>query len=464
MSPGTIRAVLIGAGQRGALSYAPYALQFPEELEFVAVAEPDAKRRATFAAQHNIPQDKQFESWEPLLENPAVGEAVVIATQDWQHTAPAVAAMRAGYHVLLEKPMATTAEDCRLLYGTSAETGRQLFICHVLRYTPHFLKMRELVQSGVLGRIVQVSHRENVSFWHMAHSYVRGNWANSEQSSPMILAKCCHDLDILPWILGQNPVQLASTGSLMHFRPENAPEGAPARCLEGCPAEDVCPYFAPFIYQDMAPFWNSFADTSRGFHRWAARTYIHYPNLIQALSLVVPALRQLTHYEGWPLSVLAQDPAPENIEAALRDGPYGRCVYHCGSDVVDQQVVLMQMEDGAPVTLTMHGHSHNEVRTTRIEGSEGRLMAEFGPGGSRITLDEHRTDWHMEFDTSAGAGSGHGGGDLRLVAAFLDSLRRGDTEAALQGTREALQAHLLAFAAEESRLSGGFVSSETWGT
>jgi len=462
MSQTPVRAILIGAGQRGALSYAPYALQHPEKLQFAAVAEPDPARRVAFAEQHNIPPKNRFESWEPLLEKPAFGEAAVIATQDWQHTAPAAAAMRAGYHVLLEKPMATTPEDCRLLYQTSKEAGRQLFICHVLRYTPHFQKMRELVGSGVLGRIIQVEHRENVSFWHMAHSYVRGNWANSEESSPMILAKCCHDLDILPWVLGQNPVRLVSTGSLLHFRPKNAPEGAPARCLDGCPAADICPYYAPFIYLDMDPFWNSFADTARGFNRWAARTWTRNPALIRMLSLAVPPLRQLAGYDGWPLHVLASDPTPENIAAALCDGPYGRCVYHCDNDVVDNQVVLMEMGDGSSVTLTMHGHSHNEVRTTRIEGTEGRLLAEFGLGGSRIVLDEHRTDWHMEFDTSAGADEGHGGGDLRLVEAFVESLHRGDTEAALQGTREALQAHLLAFAAEESRLGGRFVGSEAW--
>ncbi len=462
MCPNKIQAILIGAGQRGARSYAPYSLEHPDELEFVAVAEPDPQRRAAFAAAHSIPSENQYESWEPLLARSALGKAALVCTQDWQHTGPAVAAMRAGYHVLLEKPMSNTAEECRLLYRVSEETGCQLHICHVLRFTPHFRKMRELVGSGVLGQIVQVEHRENVSFWHMAHSFVRGNWRSSAQSSPMILAKCCHDLDILPWMLGQDPVRLASTGSLMHFRPENAPDGAPARCLDGCPAAEICPYYAPHVYLDMDPFWNSFADTASGFNRRAARTFTQNPALIRALAAVVPALKGITRYRDWPVSVLAHDPTPENLEAALREGPYGRCVYHCDNDVVDQQVVLMEMEDGASVTLTMHGHSHHEHRSTRIEGSEGRLLAEFGMGGARILLDEHRTDWHMEYDTSAPAGSGHGGGDLKLVAGFLDSIHRGDSGAALQATREALQAHLLAFGSEESRLKGSFIGSDYW--
>ncbi len=457
-----IHAVLIGAGNRGAENYAPYALQHPEELKFVAVAEPLEERRKSFAEQHQIPVEMQFESWEPLLEKPALGEVALICTQDWQHTAPAAAAMRAGYHILLEKPMANKLEECKLLLQVSQETERQMRICHVLRYTPHFKKMRELLQSGVLGQIVDVDHRENVSFWHMAHSFVRGNWRNREESSPMILAKCCHDLDILPWLLGQKPVRLASSGSLMHFKEENAPAGAPPRCLDGCPVAETCPYYAPHIYLEMAPFWNSIADTSKGFTRWAAHQYTENPEMMKALSLVLPALRQMTDYSGWPLTILTHHPNRESITEALQTGPYGRCVYHCDNDVVDHQVVMMEFEDHASVTLTMHGHSHYEHRSTRIEGSHGRLMAEFGNGGSWITVDEHRTDWHQEFDTSAELGSGHGGGDFRLVENFLASIRAGTFEESLQGAREALESHLLAFAAEESRLRGVFIERTWW--
>lgn len=457
-----IHAILIGAGNRGADCYSPYALAHPDELKFVAVAEPIEERRKKFAEQHQIPEELQFESWEPLLEKPPLGEVALVCTQDWQHTAPAVAAMQAGYHVLLEKPMANKLEECKLLVETSQKTQRQLRICHVLRYTEHFKKLKELVQSGVLGQIVQVDHRENVSFWHMAHSYVRGNWRDQDESSPMILAKCCHDLDILPWILGQKPEKLASVGSLMHFKPENAPEGATQRCLDGCQAAETCPFYAPLIYQEMAPFWNSIADTSTGFTRWASHQYAVNPATVRALSWVIPALKQLPNYAGWPLTILAQDPTPAKIEEALRTGPYGRCVYHCDNNVVDHQVVMMQFEDGSSVNLTMHGHSHYEYRSTKIEGSHGRLMAEFGNGGSWIKLDEHRTDWHMEFDTSAGLGEGHGGGDFQLVASFLKGVREGLFEETLQGTQEALESHLLAFAAEESRMNNQFIEKHWW--
>ncbi len=473
--PEPIRAILIGAGQRGARDYAPFALLHPEKMQFVAVAEPIASRRESFAREHDIPAERQFESWEELLALPPLGEAALIATQDWQHTAPALAAMRAGYHVLLEKPMAVTAEDCRELVRISRETERQLHICHVLRYTRHFRLMRKLIQAGAVGEVVDVDHRENVAFWHMAHAYVRGNWRNQSQSSPMILAKCCHDLDILPWVLGSWPIQLSSSGNLLHFRAENAPPGAPQRCTDGCPAAQTCPYYAPYLYLDMIPFWESFVQTApRGLARWAAREQIERPGLLRFLSRFYPPMRQISRYRRWPLSVLSDDPSPEIILKALQTGPYGRCVYHCDNDVVDHQVVSMLFAGGATVTLTMHGHSVFEHRSTRIEGTRGRLTAQLGNGGAWIRIEQHRPagspvsihpDGELrlrikqtgrgawEIDTSPPAGEGHGGGDMQLMADFCASvLRGGNPPEVLAAAEEALQSHLLAFAAEEARL------------
>jgi predicted dehydrogenase len=463
-----IEAILIGAGQRGAHAYAPYALRHPQRLRFVAVAEPLAQRREQFAGQHRIPADRQFSSWEELLAQPQMADAALVCTQDQQHTAPSLAAMRAGYHVLLEKPMATTADECRLLVQTSEETGRQLHICHLLRYTRHFVKMRELIQSGVLGQVIDVAHRENVSFWHMAHSYVRGSWRSQARSSPMILAKCCHDLDILLWLLDRPCLRLSSTGGLAHFCAENAPPGAPLRCLDGCPAAADCPYYAPWVYGEMTAFWRSFADTARGFSRWGVRTHLDHPRIFRALSTVTPPFRRVTGYQGWPLDVLDPNPTPERIERALREGPYGRCVYHCDNDVVDHQVVMMEFEGGLPVTLTMHGHSHIEYRTTRIEGSRARLLAEFGNGGSWITVDEHRSGRSTRYNTSPADPVGHGGGDFALVEAFLESIAglpgsglKGN-ETARTTARQSLTSHLLAFAAEQARLSHTVLTAEAF--
>lgn len=454
-----LTAILIGAGQRGADSYGPYALRHPEQLRFVAVAEPITERRQLFAAQHHLSAQSLYESWEPLLALPKFADAALICTQDQQHTAPTLAALAAGYDVLLEKPMATTLEECVQLVHAAEQAGRQLHICHVMRYTPHAQKLREVLQSGVLGEVVNVSHRENVSYWHMAHSYVRGNWSNRERSAPMILAKCCHDLDILTWWLERRCEQLSSTGSLLHFRPQNAPAGAPLRCTDGCPAAESCPYYAPRVYLELAPLWQSLAETASGFNRLAVQAYQRYPQLVQALSPLYPPLRTLSHYRGWPLTVLAADPTPENILEALRHGPYGRCVYHCDNDVVDRQAVLMQFEGGLPVTLTMQGHSHIEYRTTRIEGTRATLLAEFGYGGSWIEVRQHHPNRHIRYNTSAPPEHGHGGGDEALMAAFVRSLS-GESSQALTLARQSLESHRMAFAAEQARLEGRVVKMD----
>jgi predicted dehydrogenase len=457
-----VHAILIGAGQRGAEAYAPYAMAYPDELKFIAVAEPDRERRGRFAEQHNIPQEAQFTHWDACFKANLTADCVMVCTQDNQHTDPAIQAMQNGFHVLLEKPMATTLEDCLNLVKTSEITRRQLHICHVLRYTPHMNKMREIIRSGVLGEIIQVDHRENVGFWHMAHSYVRGNWRNESEASPMILAKCCHDLDILPWLFDDIPLRLTSSGSLTHFRSENAPSGAAKRCLDGCKVLDTCPYAAPRIYLDMIPFWQSYADTGAGIESKLVQTYLNHPELIRAFSHIFPALKQITEYERWPLTVLANSPTKENLLKALQEGPYGRCVYHCDNNVVDHQVVMMEFEKTPTVTLTMHGHSHIEFRETRIEGSQARLTSMLGNGGSWIQIDKHRSDESIHYNTSAEPTSGHGGGDFRLVKTFLSHLEKGDFESVFQETVEALRSHAMAFAADEARKNHQWKFQKDW--
>lgn len=457
-----IKAILIGAGQRGMGSYGPYATHHPDEINFVAVAEPDPDRRLRFAEQHDIPTGNQFTSWGALFEKPRLGEAALICTQDRMHTEPTIAALNAGYDVLLEKPIAPTLDECRLLVNTAAEKGRQLHICHVLRYTQHFQKMKAVVESGVLGDIVNISHRENVAWYHMAHSYVRGNWRNSTLSAPMILSKCCHDLDILVWLLDDRSVTLSSVGDLIHYRVENAPEGATERCLDGCAVADTCRYYAPFIYIDHTPLWRSFADTGKGIVKWATQMVQTNPKLIKTLSTWIPDLKILVDYRGWPSSAVVNDATPENVLAALMDGPYGRCVYHCDNNVVDHQVVSMKFQAGTSVTLTMHGHSHLEGRTTRIEGSNATLKAEFNHGNSWIEVNEHRSDRCTHYDTTASLKSGHGGGDFGLMAGFVRALRENDETAALTTAQTSLESHLMAFAAEEARLNRKTVNMEDY--
>lgn len=408
-----IDAVMISAGKRATFAYGPYALQHPDEIRVVAVAEPDAARRAFFAAQHDIPPERQFASWEELAARPRLARAAINCTQDREHVASATALMRAGYDMLLEKPMAGTPEACARLVIEAEATGRMLQICHVLRFTEFFRALRDIVQSGRLGRIITVDHRENVAFWHMAHSFVRGHWGIAAASSPMILAKCCHDLDILTWALGKGVRRLSSFGALTHYRAENAPEGAPGRCTDGCPAEAECPWHAPRLYAATEPI-----AFSRAF-------------MLQAL-------------EGGD--------TPAERHEALKTSPYGRCVYRCGNDVVDHQVITLDCEDDVTATFTMHGHSDREGRTMRWDGTRATLYGDFSDGRPHeLRIVDHGG---AEDVIHPGAGgSGHAGGDFGLMRDFVRALNGQPTEAQTTA-RASLHSHLLAFAAEASRLSG----------
>ena len=304
-----VTAVLIGAGQRGMDAYGSYATRHPDELQFVAVAEPDSERREKFCSIHGIEKGKSFCSWEDLLQEPKMADALLVCTQDRMHYEPVIKALEKGYHVLCEKPLSPVPEECIMMSETARKRGKVLSVCHVLRYTPFFSKIKELLDKGCIGRLISIQHNENVGYWHYAHSFVRGNWRNSEDSSPMILAKSCHDMDIMLWLAGADCRSISSYGSLTHFKSENAPEGAPYRCMDGCPVQNECPYYAPRLY--------------------------------------------LTENTSWPTSVISADTGIEARTKALREGPYGRCVYRCDNNVVDHQVVAIEFKNDVTAVFTM---------------------------------------------------------------------------------------------------------------
>ena len=297
----------------------------------------------------------------------------------------------------------------------------------------------------------------------MAHSYVRGHWRREDLSSPMILAKSCHDLDILYWMLNSRVKRLSSVGGLRHFRPENAPEGTPERCLDGCPAADTCPFYAPALYLDLEPIY---LGLSRALHpgvRSAGKLMRTVPGIVRAAAKVIPPLRQLTDYEGWPRSVITDRPGDmTSLTEAVRTGPYGRCVYRADNDVVDHQVVLMEMENGVSVSFTMHGHSHEEGRTTRIDGAQATLLGKFSWNKAFIEVRDHRGGGIQRLDLPNNIEQGgHGGGDSGLMAAFVDALA-GSGQGTLTDARSALESHLLAFAAEEARLSAQVIEMDAF--
>ena len=239
-----IRGLLFGAGDRGMNAYGRFALAHPDRFQFAAVAEPQAERRERFARTHHISPEHCYSTWQEALAAGRIADVVVNCTQDQMHYSSGMTALQAGYDMLLEKPITPILNEAVELVRTAEQLGRRMMIGHVLRYTEFFKAVRAILQSNELGQLVTVSWRENVAAYHMAHSYVRGNWRTSREAAPMILAKCCHDLDLLTWYLGEPIQELSSTGGLRHFRVENAPAGAPARCTDGCPAEATCPFYA----------------------------------------------------------------------------------------------------------------------------------------------------------------------------------------------------------------------------
>ena len=410
-----VKILIVGCGARGS-GYGRFVLACLERAKVVAIAEPIAERRNAVGDAHNVPPEYRFNSWEDVARLPRLADAVLICTQDQMHEAPAIAFAQLGYDILLEKPMAPTAESCRRIVAAVKKAGVLFAVCHVLRYTAYTRKLKEVLASGAIGEIINIQHLEPVGYWHQAHSFVRGNWRNEEESSFMLLAKCCHDVDWLRYVMNRPCRQVQSFGTLKHFRSECAPKGAATRCLD-CPAEieGNCPYSALKIYlRDRLDKGHS----------------------------------------GWPVNVLAHEVTRETILDALRNGPYGRCVYACDNDVVDNQIVNMIFDNGSTVSMTMTAFNSHGGRLTRIFGTRGSIDTD----SNTITLFDFLTDKKTVIDTAikndGGILSGHGGGDGGLMDAFVSAVAEQDPSKILSGTDETLESHLMVFAAEESRKNG----------
>lgn len=404
--------IVVGAGERGT-RYANWALRHRDRATVIAVAEPREARRARLAAAHHIPPERIFADWRQLARLGKSADAVLICTPDRVHAEPAEAFAALGYHILLEKPMAPNEEACRRIVAAAEKAGVMLAVGHVMRYTPYTRAVKTVVDSGQLGDVMSVQHLEPVGFWHHAHSYVRGNWRRSDLASSMLMAKSCHDLDWLTYILGRSPLLVSSFGALTHFTAANRPEGAGDRCVD-CPVEHSCPYSAVRLYGGML---------ERGEHRW-------------------------------PLSVLVDDFTAGAVDDALRRGPYGKCVYACDNDVVDHQVVALEFAGGATATFTMTAFTEPAGRRTRIFGTRGELDGD----GKEIRVYDFLTRSRRRITPAAVGGAsaadGHGGGDDGLMAAFVSAVATGNPGLILSGPRESLASHRAVFAAERARLSG----------
>ena len=406
-----VTAIVAGAGSRGN-TYAPYSLKYPSELKIVGVAEPIPFRRERFAKAYKLEPRHVFNTWEDIFKAPKFADAVIITTPDRLHYGPAMAALEMGYDLLLEKAIAQSWSQCTDILKLAESKKRIVAICHELRYAPFFKKIKDLIDSGALGRLISIQWMEPIYNIHMSHSFVRGNWRNTAESNPMLLSKCCHDLDLLSWYVGKPCTRVGSFGSLTWFRKENAPAGSPARCTDGCPAEASCPYSALKVY---APD------------------------------------------KGWIYVFDIPDEGDRQavILDSLKKGPYGRCVYRCDNDVVDHQVVELEFAGGVTATLSMEGHTSYAGRRVRIMGSEGDLVGDENDLFISNFKTAQTARWNVK--ENADLSSGHGGGDYALLAAFIQAVGQGNSNLLSTTIASAMESHWIGFKAEEARLKGAVV-------
>ena len=402
---------IMGMGNRGT-AYAAKQLKYPDEMEVVAMA--DTRRIRLDAANKylHLPEDRLFASADALLAQPKLADIMVIATQDAQHRDHALRAMELGYDLLLEKPISNKLEDIVVIEAAAKRLGRRVIVCHVLRYTVFYQQVKRLIDEGIVGRVRSVEAMEQVGYYHYAHSYVRGNWHKEADSSPMILAKCSHDMDILQWLTGKQCKKVSSFGTQSYFTAENCPEGATETCFD-CPVEN-CPYHAPKFYVGRIP--------------------------------------------KWPTTILQPEPTEENILQTLRETNYGKCVFKMDNDVVDHQTVNMLLEDNVTVSFQMVGFTNQQTRTIRVMGTEGEIWGNFHENILYYQRFGETKVNSIDLTTLCDDFTGHGGGDARLIYDVIRLYRGDDFDtSAITFLDRSAQSHYLAFAAEKSRLAEGQV-------
>lgn len=416
-----LKAVLIGAGNRGE-TYTDVMLDAKGRFQVVGVVDPVDSRRENIQTKHGISEDMCFQHWDAFFALGKVADFVIISTQDQMHFEPAMKAISLGYDVLLEKPVSPDPAECRQIADHAKKMGTKVVVCHVLRYTPFFSIIKEMIDSGKLGDVVSINHEEAVGNVHQSHSFVRGNWGNTARSAPMLLAKSCHDLDILQWLIGKKCKQIQSFGSLKHFREENAPAGAPQRCIDGCPHGETCPYNAVKLYLD---------DKENAWFREA--------------------------------STKESNPTDEMVEKALRNTLYGCCVYRCDNDVVDHQVVNMLFEDDVTVSFTMCAFNKGG-RYIHVMGTKGELRAAMDGNNEPMTFYDFgtRETTHIPIEAKDGVTGGHGGGDQGIVESIYDYFCGTYTGNAISEIEISVHNHLLVFAAEEARKNHSVVDFDRY--
>jgi len=422
-----ISIAVLGAGHRGR-AYAEQMQEDSTRFRVVAVAEAHPQRRADFAKTHGIADDMVFDTADTLLAQPLLADAVIVGLMDQDHVKASVAALLAGYHVLLEKPMATTLADCEMIERTQRETGRTLMVCHVLRFHMVNQEVKRLLDSGEIGQIVNIDHVEALDPVFFASMFVRGQWNNEKTSTFFLMAKCCHDIDLISWFAGEKCQRVSSFGSLGYFNRGSEPSGATDHCTDGCTAEPSCPFSALKIHLRGDTTFNP---------------NIQYPD----------AANDVDTFRVYNSS-LGCGSSREEILEALATGPFGRCVYRCDNTAVDRQVVSLEFERGivATFTVTAFNAAINQ-RFTRIHGTGGVITCDYKGNWVEVRKFPSNTFERIDFPNIR---AGHGGADKLIVRAFGNALGP-EKKDPLTSAQKSLETHRIVFAAEHARKTGAVV-------
>ncbi len=429
---------LFGAGVRGELNLATLVRKHRDRLKFVAVAEPNDARRARFTETFNIPEKNAFSDWKDLVAEPQLADAVINTLPCRMHFESTIAALDAGYDILLDKPMALSPGECVLLTDTARELDLNLTISLQCRYNKIYSRMRGLLDGGRIGGIMNIDCAENIAYWHFILSYVRGIHHHSLLSHSFVMAKGVHDIDLISWFAGAPAARVSSFGSLSFFNAQNAPSGAPERCTDGCPVEDSCEFSA--IKQFIKPGRPDIPySLLTGMSLDAAKDFIRNPRFWSMASIVSP-----------------EDPGRAGRRKALDETEYGRCVFRSGNDVVDHQTVSIEFENGVVASFSLSAFSLIWERTLNLHGTKGEIRSADFSGRLQLRtynparVSSERIRYH---------GIYHGGGDEVLLLEFAQAIGSRGAET-LTSAADCLESHLICFAAEQARASNKVVSME----
>lgn len=410
-----VKVAILGLGSRGATTYGDYLITL-NDVKISAICDIDKDKLNFYQNKYHVEKKDCFLNSEDFFKAGKLADILIIATMDQDHYSQAMKALDLKYHLLLEKPIALNLKQCLDIENKALKNNLYVVVCHVLRYSLFYKKIKEIVNSKILGNIININTTENVGYWHQAHSFVRGNWNNSNKTSPMILQKCCHDFDILNWIIDKKPLNVSSFGSLSLFKKENAPKDSSNYCYD-CKIQNNCPYNAVKYYVDS-----------------------------------IKNDKDL----GWPYDVVVLNPTKDKVLAAIKNGPYGRCVYKCDNNVVDHQIVNIQYEDNITATHTMCAFSKDCYRDIKIFATRGDLIA----NTLNNTIIYHTFVDNKEFviDVSKLTNdlSGHMGGDKLMINEFLKLINK-ETSQLDSSIEKSVLSHVIAFAAEKSRINKGVV-------